>query len=358
MVADPHTMLQLVKLLPDGSKALDSLRDIRIPAMDMPINARNIIQSALHPNCLMSRPYGATETGTVSGMLYNQRDLNDPNGVGFTFPGVQVRLVDENGSEVTDYDTPAEIEVKTLGLFSDYYGNPAATANAFRDGWFVTGDVGYISSTTKQWTIIGRKKYIFKVAGKYVAPEEIESLLVSHKNIVDAAITPFNDKSSIDLLIKAFVVLKAPNALTEADITSFVESRLAPEKKITGGVHFVTSIPRNGLHKIIRWKLYEMIRKDVNLGIILDGNTVHELSPTASKTESIMAESNHRHLLNGKELKPNRAFGSIFAFPVSIITVPKAPSRLKWLISLGLSAPHRAPGSFCEKQPKYREHRN
>jgi len=258
---DPYTILQLVKMLPEGSTALQSLRDVRVPSMDFPANAREMVQGALHPDCLVSRPYGITEIGTVSAMLYNQREHHDPSSVGFTFPGIQVKLTDGDGSEVTEYDTLGEILVKTPAMFTGYYNNPTGTAKALRDGWFVTGDIGYISSTTQQWYLIGRKEFVFKVAGKYVAPEEIESLLVSHKDITDAAVAPFHVQGKTDPVIKAFVTLKSPDALTEADILSFVKPRLTSEKMITGGVYFVNSIPRTTERKIIRWNLHDMMQK-------------------------------------------------------------------------------------------------
>lgn len=325
MMVDPFTMLQLVKMLPEGSTALQSLRDIRLPAMDFPANARKIVQSVLHPDCLMSRPYGLTEMGSVSAMLYNQREHHDPSGVGFTFPGIQVKLVDDCGSEVTEYDSPAEILVKTPAMFTDYYNNPTGTAGAFRDGWFVTGDIGYISSKTQQWYLIGRKKYVFKVSGKYVAPEEIESLLVSHKDITDAAIAPFQVEGHKDPVIKAFVILKSQGALAETDILSFVEPRLTPEKMITGGVYFVDSIPRNGTRKIIRWKLFDMIQKDTETPGTMPNGSASGVQPSKQENGESVAKSKPNGTngpMNGhKEVNPDtgspskKPFGSLYAFP-------------------------------------------
>ncbi len=91
MLMDPDTALRLAKMLPTDSQKLHSLRDIRCPAMDFPLDARRKLETLLSRECLISRPYGLTEIGTVSAMLYDQRDQNDPNSVGFTFPGVQIK---------------------------------------------------------------------------------------------------------------------------------------------------------------------------------------------------------------------------------------------------------------------------
>jgi len=189
------------------------------------------------------------------------------------------RLLDEDGSEITEFEKPGEILVKTPAMFSEYYNNPSATADAFRDGWFVTGDLGYISSATQQWYLIGRKKYVFQVGHEYVAPEEIESLLVSHPDVADAAIASIRLDGEVDPKIRAFVVPNSSGALTEAELLAFTSGKLAHWKTITGGITFVDHVPRNGLRKIIRWKLNEM-------------SQVMSVTP------------------------PNRSFGKLYSFPV------------------------------------------
>lgn len=267
MMIDPHTMLQLVKLSSetDDTTALHSLRDVRLPAMDLPAGARVRVQAVLHPECMISRPYGLTEMGTVSAMLYHQREHHDPSGVGYTFPGVQIKLLEEDESEITAHDVPGEILIKSPAMFSGYYGQPELTAEMFRDGWFLTGDVGYISSKTQQWYLLGRKKYLFKVAGRYVSQEEIESVLVSHPDIADAAVGPlYSDKEGndgkADPVVRAYVSLSSSSPLlVEDDVIAFVEARLPPEKGITGGVKFVDSILRTMGGKINRAKLHDLM---------------------------------------------------------------------------------------------------
>jgi len=84
-------------------------------------------------------PYGLTETGTMCGMLYNKREVYDPSGVGFLFPGVQIRLQDsETGTEFADLDTPREILAQTPGLLMGLL--PAARGHSKRSpGQMVRG---------------------------------------------------------------------------------------------------------------------------------------------------------------------------------------------------------------------------
>lgn len=268
MMIDPYTMLQLVKLMSQTGDhtALHSLRDVRLPAMDLPPDAHKRVQAALHPDCMMSRPYCLTEMGTVSAMLHNQRERHDPNGVGYTFPGVHIKLVDEHGSEILTHDVPGEILIKTPAIFKGYYGQPELTAKMFRDGWFLTGDIGHISSRNLQWYLLGRKSCLFKISGSYVAPEEIESVLVSHPDIADAAVAPLygNGEGSkeIDPVVRAYVVPRRPSSLLAEDVIDFVKSRLSPERRITGGVRFVDSILRTLGSKINRAKLHELMSQE------------------------------------------------------------------------------------------------
>lgn len=255
MMVDPHTMMQVIKSVPEGSSTLQSLRDVRLVGMAFPVNARQAAKHALHPECLMSRPYGLTETGSISAALYEQRKENDPDSVGFTYPGTLVKLVDEEGTEITTQDSPGEILVRSPALFSGYINNPTATQDAFRDDWFITGDIGYYASSNQQWYLIGRKTSLFKVSGTYVVPEDIESQLVAHADIADAAVTPMHVPGKADPVIRALVVPKTAGKLTEGDVLAYANSTLPSEKTITGGVQFISEIPRSGLRKALRWKI-------------------------------------------------------------------------------------------------------
>jgi hypothetical protein len=85
IMMEPHTALQLVKLLPSNPQKFKSFTDTRCPAMDFPADAQKKSEMILHPEFMISRPYGLTEVGTVPAMLYHQRKQNDPSSVGFTF---------------------------------------------------------------------------------------------------------------------------------------------------------------------------------------------------------------------------------------------------------------------------------
>ena len=91
IMLDPFTATRLTNELPEGSQALQSFRDVRCIGMVFPQEARRKLTSFLHPDCLVSRPYGITEIGTVTAVLDSQRDQHDADSVGFTWPVLTIK---------------------------------------------------------------------------------------------------------------------------------------------------------------------------------------------------------------------------------------------------------------------------
>lgn len=91
LVLDPGTGGRLMKALPEGSKALHSLRDIQCVGMAFPVDARLRFEKFLHPDCLMARPYGLTEIGIITAVPETKRAQNDPDSVGFTWPAMVIK---------------------------------------------------------------------------------------------------------------------------------------------------------------------------------------------------------------------------------------------------------------------------
>ena len=253
---DPSTAVKLVKALPDGTQDLQCFRDIRAMGMAFPPDARKKLETFLHPKCLISRPYGVTETGTISAVTTSQNLLYDPNSVGFTWPGINIKLVEDDGAEILTHDSAGELCIKGPTMFQRYLREPITTKEAFdSDGWYRTGDIGYISSKTKQWYLVGRKKEVFKVLALQVSPAEVEAELVSHPDILDAVIVPIYSAGVVDPKIKAFVVPRSAGVISEKQILEYMKGRLAEYNDITGGVKFIDKVPRNATGKVMRWKL-------------------------------------------------------------------------------------------------------
>lgn len=136
-----------------------------------------------------------------------------------------------------------------------YLNNSKATTEAFTDdGWVRSGDVGYVSEG--KWYVIDRTKDLIKVRGWQVSPAEIESSLLEHPNIIDAAVIGMAAKDGCGEVPQAFIVRKEHSHLEVNEIKEFLGMRLARYKGVEE-VQFVDRIPRNPTGKILRRVLRE-----------------------------------------------------------------------------------------------------
>ena len=183
--------------------------------------------------------YGMTETVML---LSNPYDGERRAGsVGFPLPGVEMRL-DGGGS--------GEILVRGPNVFEGYWRNPEATRDAFREGWFLTGDVGERDGDGYV-RIVGRNKELIITGGFNVYPREVEEALESHPDVAEAAVTGSPDPEWGEV-VTAYVVLTRPVAPDA--LLAQCAPLLAPFKR-PRRIHVVDRIPRNALGKIQRGAL-------------------------------------------------------------------------------------------------------
>lgn len=190
--------------------------------------------------------YGMTEVGmALSNPLDGERV---PGAVGQPLPGVAVRLVDESGAPVAA-GTPGELEVRGPGLFAGYWGDPDATREAFRDGWFRTGDVAVLEAGS--YRILGRQSVdIIKTGGYKVSALEIEDALLAHPDVEECAVVGVPDPEWGER-VTAAVVPRPGAELTVEALRGWAGGRLAPYK-VPSRVHFVDQLPRNALGKVVK----------------------------------------------------------------------------------------------------------
>lgn len=144
--------------------------------------------------------YGATETCIVSA---NRPGNNHVGSVGIPFEGIEIKIAEDG-----------EILVRGPNVMRGYYGQPEATAAVLKDGWFYTGDVGYIAKNGHLY-ITDRKKDLFKLSnGKYVAPQLIESLLKQSEFVSQVVVVGVGRKQPVALIVPEWDSLK--QALAEA----------------------------------------------------------------------------------------------------------------------------------------------
>ena len=169
----------------------------------------------------------------------------------------EVKIVDEEGN-----DAPAgvtgEIAVRTPTIMKGYYRDPAATAAAFRDGFFLTGDLGWIDAQGYAW-FVARKKDIIRRRGENISGAEIDRVVGDHPEVVEAAAIGVPAELGEDEVLLA-VVKKPGSRLTEQELAAWCGTRLAPFK-LPRFVLFVDALPRTPTHRIAKFEL----RKDATL---------------------------------------------------------------------------------------------
>jgi malonyl-CoA/methylmalonyl-CoA synthetase len=190
--------------------------------------------------------YGMTELGMVlSNPLHGERR---PGFVGTPLPGVEVRLVDDVGQPVPA-GTPGEIEVRGGGVFLEYWGRPEATREAFRDGWFRTGDMAVLEHGG--YRMLGRTSVdIIKTGGYKVSALEIEEVLRTHPDVAECAVVGLEDLEWGERVAVA-VELREGRSLDLETLKSWARERLAPYK-IPRQLRVVSGLPRNAMGKVTK----------------------------------------------------------------------------------------------------------
>jgi len=172
---------------------------------------------------------------------------------GWPVPGYDIELRGDDGQPVPDGE-PGDLYIHGPSAALMYWGNRAKTRETFQGGWTKSGDK-YIRNADGSYTYGGRSDDMLKVSGIYVSPFEVEATLVQHPAVLEAAVIGVPDEEGLTKT-KAFVVLKAGVAATDAELKAFVKDRLAPYK-YPRMIEFVSDLPKTATGKIQRFKLRE-----------------------------------------------------------------------------------------------------
>jgi long-chain acyl-CoA synthetase len=196
--------------------------------------------------------YGLTEASPIvtSSLVVGRPEAG---AIGAPLPGVEVRLVDQNGQDTLLGDA-GEIWVKGPNVFAGYWNDPATTARVLTpDGWLRTGDVA-VADEDGGLHIVDRAKDLIIVLGFNVVPSEVEETLLNHPGIAEAAVVGAPHPSYGET-VKAFVVPEPGVRLDEAEIIDYCSRHLA-RYKIPTEVSIMTSLPRGGMGKLLRRALH------------------------------------------------------------------------------------------------------
>ena len=195
--------------------------------------------------------YGMTELGMALG---NTLDRRVPGHVGWPFPGVEVRIAAEDGTDVADGEV-GELLVRGTQVFNRYLNRPEATAESFVDGWFRTGDVA--QQTPDGYRLLGRASVdIIKSGGEKVSALDIEEVFRTHPAIADCAVVGLPDEEWGERVAIAWVTASADRP-TDAEFRAWGKERLAPAK-VPFNYLCIGELPRNPMGKVTKVAVKEL----------------------------------------------------------------------------------------------------
>lgn len=228
-----------------------SLRCLAITGGKVHPTVLEALKKNITPN--IYRTYASTDSGQMA--ISKPGDMDEKAlSAGRPVWCVELRIVDEAGKPVP-LKGVGEIICKSPLATQGYYKNPEATQLSFRDGWFYTGDLGYFDEDGYLY-VVGRKKDMIKSGGISVYPLEIEGVLYSHPEVLEAAVIGLPDKDWGEA-VKAVVILREGSKSRKEDLVHFCRGRLAGYK-VPKSVDIVASIPHTELGKVAKEKLKEI----------------------------------------------------------------------------------------------------
>jgi long-chain acyl-CoA synthetase len=236
-----------------GGHDLTALRVCGSGAAPLPVAVMERFQAAT--GVAIGEGYGLTETaplatGNAAG------PVNKPGTVGRPYPGVALRVVDEQDRDVPP-GTEGEVLVQGDCVFDGYWQRPAESAEALRGGWFHTGDIGVLD-TDGYLTIVDRQKDMINNGGLKVWPREVEEVLYRHPAVREAAVVPLPDPYAGERPL-AFVALRAGQQASEADLIAYVDAHLA-KFKVPVRIEFRDELPKLPTGKVLRRVLRDEAR--------------------------------------------------------------------------------------------------
>jgi len=201
------------------------------------------------PKASLLNGWGLTETNAPTVVL--PMGSKNIESVGRPAPWIEVKILDDNGDELKTGQV-GEVAVKSWVVTDGYLKDEELTRQTIRNGWFYTGDLGRFDSEGFLY-IVGRKKEMIKVGGEIVFEPEVESVLLKHPDVAEAAVVGVSDKLRGELP-KAFLVAKEGKNIPEEDLRFFLRQHLA-HFKIPHYFEFCAELPKNRTGKIDKEKL-------------------------------------------------------------------------------------------------------
>ncbi|GER72328.1 o-succinylbenzoate--CoA ligase [Weizmannia acidilactici] len=213
---------------------------------------RPLLEACAEKQISVFQSYGMTETSSQIVTLAPEDSLRKIGSAGKPLFPAQIRIVSE-GRECKPFEH-GEIAVKGPNVTIGYLNRPDANEKSFRDGWFFTGDIGYLDDEGFLY-VMDRRSDLIISGGENIYPAEVEEVLLAHPDILEAGVVGMEDEKW-GQVPAAFIVTK--KEVLESELQAFCEVRLA-KYKIPKKFFTVSDLPRNASNKLMRRKLLEWL---------------------------------------------------------------------------------------------------
>ncbi|POX59558.1 acyl-CoA synthetase [Streptomyces sp. Ru62] len=248
LFAPPTVWIGLASRPDFATRDLSGLRKAYYGASVMPVPVLERLRERL-PQLGFYNCFGQSEIGPLATVLAPDEHQGRMDSCGRPVLFVDARVVDEDGKDVPA-GTPGEIVYRSPQLCEGYWDKPEETAEAFRDGWFHSGDLA-VRDADGYFTIVDRVKDVINSGGVLVASRQVEDALYTHEAVAEAAVIGLPDERWIEA-VTAVVVPRGE--VTEEELIAHVKARIAPFKA-PKRVLFTGELPRNASGKILKREL-------------------------------------------------------------------------------------------------------
>lgn len=245
------TMYTMLLQIPDLMHYdISSIRAIMSGGATIPVETKKSIQK-LFVNAKTQDTYGLTESTAGATTLKFDYVISKASSVGKPLFSIKAKVVTEKGEDVKPGEV-GEIILSGPTVMKGYYNDPEATKDVIRDGWLYSGDLGRVDEDGFIY-VVDRKKDMIISGGENIYPREIEEILYTHPKILEAAVIGVPDKMWGES-VKAVVVLKSGEEMSEKEVIEFCKTNLAGYKK-PRSVNFISSLPKTSSGKILKQTL-------------------------------------------------------------------------------------------------------
>ncbi|MFD7119872.1 fatty acyl-CoA synthetase [Streptomyces sp. NPDC059922] len=252
LFAPPTVWIGLSQHAEFTTRDLTALRKAYYGASVMPVPVLERLRARL-PSLAFYNCFGQSEIGPLATVLGPDEHEGRMDSCGRPVRHVEARVVDENGEDVPD-GTAGEVVYRSPQLCAGYWDKPEETAEAFRDGWFRSGDLA-VRDAEGYYTVVDRVKDVINSGGVLVASRQVEDALYTHPRVAETAVVGLPD----DRWIEAVTAVVVPRGeVTEAELLAHAREKLA-HFKAPKRIVFMAALPRNASGKILKRELRDRL---------------------------------------------------------------------------------------------------